>query len=103
VDVRVPSEEAQNFLGSGATGVKPFGVFTYGARVRRTPRWQSAETTSPVAVALPELEKGSMQTGLVHPSHLSAVWTFFRAIGGDIFGDVGDRHLCLRRKSYSFT
>ena len=33
VDVRVPSGDAQNFLGSGATGVKPFGVFSYSARV----------------------------------------------------------------------
>ena len=33
VDVRVPSGDAQNFLGSGATGVKPFGVISYRARV----------------------------------------------------------------------
>ena len=33
VDVRVPSGDALNFLGSGATGVKPFGVFSYKARV----------------------------------------------------------------------
>lgn len=33
VDVRVPSGDAQNFLGSGATGVKPFVVFSYAARV----------------------------------------------------------------------
>ena len=33
VDVRVPSGDAQNFLGSGSTGVKPFGVFSYKARV----------------------------------------------------------------------
>ena len=33
VDVRVPSGDAQNFLGSGATGVKPFGTFSYAARV----------------------------------------------------------------------
>ena len=32
-DVRVPSGDAENLLGSGATGVKPFGVFSYGARV----------------------------------------------------------------------
>jgi hypothetical protein len=33
VDVRVPSGNAQNFLGSGSTGVKPFGVISYKARV----------------------------------------------------------------------
>ncbi len=33
VDVRLPSGNAQSFLGSGATGVKPFGVFSYRARV----------------------------------------------------------------------
>jgi hypothetical protein len=33
VDVRVASGDAQNFLGSGATGVKPFGVISYRARV----------------------------------------------------------------------
>ncbi|MGC2764188.1 MAG: transporter [Candidatus Acidiferrum sp.] len=33
VDVRVPSGDAQNFLGSGSTGVKPFGVFSYKGRV----------------------------------------------------------------------
>ena len=33
VDVRVPSGDAENFLGSGATGVKPFGVVSYSARV----------------------------------------------------------------------
>ena len=33
VDVRVPSGDAENFLGSGATGVKPFGVISYTARV----------------------------------------------------------------------
>jgi hypothetical protein len=33
VDVRLPTGDAENFLGSGATGVKPFGVFSYSARV----------------------------------------------------------------------
>lgn len=33
VDVRVPSGDAQNFLGSGSTGVQPFGVISYSARV----------------------------------------------------------------------
>jgi hypothetical protein len=33
LDVRVPSGNAQNFLGSGSTGVKPFGVISYKARV----------------------------------------------------------------------
>jgi hypothetical protein len=33
VDVRLPSGDELNFLGSGATGVKPFGVVSYRARV----------------------------------------------------------------------
>ena len=33
VDVRLPSGDEKDFLGSGATGVKPFGVFSYRARV----------------------------------------------------------------------
>ncbi|HXA78405.1 MAG TPA: transporter [Candidatus Acidoferrales bacterium] len=33
VDVRLPSGDATNFLGSGATGVEPFGVISYRARV----------------------------------------------------------------------
>ena len=33
VDVRLPTGDETNFLGSGATGVKPFGVFSYKARV----------------------------------------------------------------------
>jgi Putative MetA-pathway of phenol degradation len=33
VDVRLPSGDETNFLGSGATGVKPFGVVSYRARV----------------------------------------------------------------------
>lgn len=33
LDVRVPSGDAQNFLGSGSTGIKPFGVFSYSARL----------------------------------------------------------------------
>jgi Putative MetA-pathway of phenol degradation len=33
LDVRLPSGDAKNFLGSGATGVRPFGVFSYNARV----------------------------------------------------------------------
>lgn len=33
VDVRTPTGDAQDFLGSGAIGVKPFGVFSYRARV----------------------------------------------------------------------
>jgi hypothetical protein len=33
VDVRLPSGDALNFLGSGATGVKPFGVVSYKARI----------------------------------------------------------------------
>lgn len=33
VDVRLPSGDAQNFLGAGTTGVKPFGVISYSARV----------------------------------------------------------------------
>jgi hypothetical protein len=33
VDVRVPTGDAENFLGSGATGVKPFGVFSFRARI----------------------------------------------------------------------
>ncbi len=33
VDVRLPTGDEQNFLGSGAIGVRPFGVISYGARV----------------------------------------------------------------------
>jgi hypothetical protein len=33
VDVRTPTGDEKNFLGSGSTGVKPFGVFSYSARV----------------------------------------------------------------------
>ena len=33
VDVRLPSGDELNFLGSGATGVKPFGVLSYEARI----------------------------------------------------------------------
>src|SRR5262249_43412093 len=33
VDIRLPTGDEQNFLGSGAAGVKPFGVFSYSARV----------------------------------------------------------------------
>ena len=32
-DVRLPTGDALNFLGSGATGVKPFGVVSYKARI----------------------------------------------------------------------
>jgi hypothetical protein len=33
VDVRLPTGDSTNFLGSGAVGVKPFGVISYKARV----------------------------------------------------------------------
>jgi hypothetical protein len=33
IDVRLPTGDELNFLGSGATGVKPFGVVSYRARV----------------------------------------------------------------------
>ncbi|MGH9775273.1 MAG: transporter [Candidatus Acidiferrales bacterium] len=33
VDVRLPTGDELNFLGSGAAGVKPFGVISYSARV----------------------------------------------------------------------
>lgn len=33
LDVRTPTGDAQNFLGSGAIGIKPFAVFSYRARV----------------------------------------------------------------------
>lgn len=33
VDVRLPTGDEQNFLGSGAIGVRPFGVISYAARV----------------------------------------------------------------------
>jgi Putative MetA-pathway of phenol degradation len=33
VDVRLPTGDEENFLGSGAVGVKPFGVLSYSARV----------------------------------------------------------------------
>jgi hypothetical protein len=33
VDVRLPTGDALNFLGSGATGVKPFGIVSYTARI----------------------------------------------------------------------
>jgi hypothetical protein len=33
LDVRLPTGDAENFLGSGATGVKPFGVVSYSGRV----------------------------------------------------------------------
>ena len=33
LDVRFPSGDALNFLGSGSYGVKPFVVFSYKARV----------------------------------------------------------------------
>jgi hypothetical protein len=33
MDIRVPSGDAQNFLGSGATGIKPFAVISYRGRI----------------------------------------------------------------------
>jgi hypothetical protein len=33
VDVRTPTGDEENYLGSGATGVKPFGVVSYRARI----------------------------------------------------------------------
>jgi hypothetical protein len=33
VDVRLPTGDEQNFLGSGAVGVRPFGVVSYDARI----------------------------------------------------------------------
>jgi hypothetical protein len=33
MDIRVPSGDAQNFLGSGATGIKPFAVVSYRGRI----------------------------------------------------------------------
>jgi hypothetical protein len=33
VDVRTPTGDEKNFLGSGAVGVRPFGVFSYQARI----------------------------------------------------------------------
>ncbi len=33
IDVRAPTGDEKNFLGSGSTGFKPFGVFSYNARV----------------------------------------------------------------------
>jgi hypothetical protein len=33
VDVRTPTGDAENLLGSGAAGVKPFGVISYSARI----------------------------------------------------------------------
>jgi len=33
IDVRLPTGDESNFLGSGTTGVKPFGVVSYSARV----------------------------------------------------------------------
>lgn len=33
VDVRLPTGDTSNFLGSGATGVKPFGIISYHSRV----------------------------------------------------------------------
>jgi hypothetical protein len=33
LDLRLPTGDAENFLGSGTTGVKPFGVVSYSARV----------------------------------------------------------------------
>jgi hypothetical protein len=33
LDVRVPSGDEMNFLGSGATGIRPFAAFSYRARV----------------------------------------------------------------------
>jgi hypothetical protein len=33
IDVRTPTGDEKNFLGSGAVGVRPFGVFSYQARV----------------------------------------------------------------------
>jgi hypothetical protein len=33
VDVRLPTGDEQNFLGSGAIGVRPFGIVSYSARV----------------------------------------------------------------------
>jgi hypothetical protein len=33
LDLRLPTGDAENFLGSGATGVKPFAVVSYSARV----------------------------------------------------------------------
>ena len=69
IDVRLPTGDESNFLGSGTTGVKPFGVVSYNARVSPHAvigyEWNGKSILAGEFVATPTT-KGSMPNRFVY-------------------------------------
>jgi Putative MetA-pathway of phenol degradation len=87
VDVRLPSGDALNFLGSGSYGAKPFAVFSYRARI--SPHvlvgyeWNSDSIT---AGDLVENSKGSVPNDFVYSAGADAWVTKWLTGSFDIIG-----------------
>jgi len=92
LDVRFPSGDALNFLGSGSYGVKPFAVFSYRARI--SPHvlvgyeWNGRSITSG---GLTSTGKGAVPRDFVYSAGVDASLTkwltgSFDVIGQRIFG-----------------
>jgi hypothetical protein len=92
LDLRLPTGDALNFLGSGSYGVKPFAVFSYRARV--SPHvlvgyeWNSDSITSG---DLKSTTKGSVPSDFVYSAGVDALvakWLTgsFDIIGQRVFG-----------------
>jgi hypothetical protein len=70
VDVRLPTGDDKNFLGSGTTGVRPFGVISYSARVSPHAEvgyeWNGKSILAGDFVATPADTKGSLPNRFVY-------------------------------------
>jgi hypothetical protein len=87
LDVRFPSGDAVNYLGSGSYGVKPFAVFSYRARI--SPHvlvgyeWNSDSTT---AADLTTNAKGSVPNDFVYSAGADALVTKWLTGSFDVIG-----------------
>jgi len=93
VDVRLPSGDELNFLGSGATGVKPFGVLSYEARVSPHAEvgyeWNGESTLaggSLVPGTTPASPKGSLPSRFVYIVGADVAVTKRMTAAFDIYG-----------------
>jgi hypothetical protein len=89
VDVRVPTGDQTNFLGSGATGVKPFGVVSYQGRISPHVQfgyeWNGQSILAGDFVATPTT-KGSLPNRFVYTVGADAVVNRHLTAAIDLYG-----------------
>jgi hypothetical protein len=101
IDVRVPSGDALNFLGTAAPGARPFAALSRSGRfaphINGAYQWNG---NSIIGGAVPGI-KGNLPSNIFYDAGADFAWTKRITVAGDFFGQ--DVRQALRLQFVSFT